>query len=877
MRAMKKKIVLLVVLTMGLAGYTCGQTYEEYLRQENEAFRKFREQEKEAMARLEKEYTEYVNQRDREYTAYLKQEWERFRVFAGMQPPEKPKPTTLPQYRPQDEPAINRLPVMEIRTAVKPALNNLTTLPLIERPYEDGVEVQPMSFDFFGNKVRLDADPRWATLNLRDKGKAAIIRYWEEASEIAYTGLVNTLKEAREQFRVNDYGYYELVTKASAEIYPMQEQESERLLFTWVILVRSGYDVRMAYNNEQMALLVPSWNTLYGKRFLTIGNLNYYLFTPFEGEEILTCGKAWDMANRPLDFSISGAMNLGRETASREITFEFRDSIYRFNVAYDKSAVTFYRDYPQTDPEVYFNAPVSMAAKESLASQLLPVIRDLKETEAVNLLLALVQRGFVYKTDPEQFGREKFLFAEELFYYPAADCEDRSVLFSYLVRNLLSLKMVGLESPDHMFTAINFNDEEAFGDYVTYRGETFIVADPTYINAPYGRTMPAIMLDKARIIPVNNPGYDALTEGTATEIANRAGIKRAGPMPGVLVDGTGGFFVTGYFYASLTIGSFSATGYVDAQSYIVARMDDKGRLQWADHIRGTASATGLTINRDDAGYLYVAGSFSGSLGELRGGENPDFFVAKYTPGGERLWIRKAGFDTIPAGMGLIASVAFDPSGERRFARVNGYSETYNGYGLYPGDKLVIFNGFMPNSLVPATASLAVNMVTELDYAELLKKEYDQFVSNKTDRAVAGLLAMSNIIRKPGMALSGKEVQRAFDKYNPTFKTTYGNIYKLIGKVNFIRNANNIITVQTENGSDVLFDKLKLTNNSQMRVTILPDGNAQVDAITGVKVGKMVIWYPLNWVRVFSQTGDLLFDYDTDHAQVKLNLRKDILD
>jgi hypothetical protein len=102
------------------------------------------------------------------------------------------------------------------------------------------------------------------------------------------------------------------------------------------------------------------------------------------------------------------------------------------------------------------------------------------------------------------------------------------------------------------------------------------------------------------------------------------------------------------------------------------------------------------------------------------------------------------------------------------------------------------------------------------------------------------------------------------------------MYKLIGKVSFMKNSNNIITILTEKGNDVIFDKLKLTNNSQLRVAILPDGNAQVDAISGVKVGKLVVWYPLNYVRIFSKTGDLLFDYDSDHSQAKMNLRRDIL-
>ena len=45
-----------------------------------------------------------------------------------------------------------------------------------------------------------------------------------------------------------------------------------------------------------------------------------------------------------------------------------------------------------------------------------------------------------------------------LFYYPYCDCEDRSVLYSYLVRNLLKLDVVLLDYPNHIATAVCFNE-----------------------------------------------------------------------------------------------------------------------------------------------------------------------------------------------------------------------------------------------------------------------------------------------------------------------------------------------------------------------------------------------------------------------------------
>ncbi|MEI6435026.1 MAG: hypothetical protein WCP32_09295 [Bacteroidota bacterium] len=872
---MKSKSIFILVLSLFYLSMLQGQTYEEFLKQRQADFQKFKERQESTIAQLRKEYADYVSKHDREYSAYLKEEWEKFQVFAGKKPPEKPKPKTLPTYTPQPDAPIIRIPVIQPQNVIQQTAGNIIRFPLIQKPESSDQKMDPFSFTFCGEKVYFDIDPDLQNIKADLKGKQAIINYWDKAGETNYNMLVNQLMAARAKFNVNDYGYFMLVQKAAEAVYPLPEQTQNQLLFTWFIMVRSGFDIRMAYNNQEIAILVPSYNMVYGKRYLSIGNINFFIFSPFEGDNIMTYEKTYSPANTPLDFNITTAMNFSSKPMKKTIPLKFRDKSFSFEVSYDPGVIEFFKNYPQVDPEVYFNAAVSVNTKQSIAESFMPILNGMSETDAVNLLLSFVQHGFAYKTDQDQFGYEKFFFAEELFYYPAADCEDRSVLFSYLVRHLLALKMVGLETPDHLFTAVHFNDD-AFGDYLTYKGETFIVADPTYINAPVGKTMPVVNLQDAKIIPMNDSDHEMMTANLAAETALKAGIKKAGSMPNVIIDRSGNFFVTGFFSGSINLGSFSAKGFVDAQSFIVARMDQQGKTLWADHLKCSDNAAGLAIQQDQNGNVYVAGSFSGTMGDMSSGKNSDIFLAKYTPTGERTWIKNGGLDTIPQGAGLIYSLGFDINGKKENLRITEYSPTYSGYGLFPTENSVVFNGLLLNTLVPATATLALNASAEMDYSELLKNEYDQFVAKQTDRSVAGLLAISNIIKNTGMVISGKDVQKAFDKYNPSFKAKCPKMYKLIGKVSFIKNSNNIITVLTENGSDVLFDKLKLTNNSQMRISILPDGNAQIDAISGVKVGKMVIWYPLNFVRILSKSGDLLFDYDRDHSQATMNMRRDIL-
>ena len=70
--------------------------------------------------------------------------------------------------------------------------------------------------------------------------------------------------------------------------------------------------------------------------------------------------------------------------------------------------------------------------------------------------------------------------------------------------------------------------------------------------------------------------------------------------------------------------------------------------------------------------------------------------------------------------------------------------------------------------------------------------------------------------------------------------------------------------------------MRIQDNSKIKIIFLENGNAQLDILTGVRVGKAIIWYNLNYVLMYKQNGNMLFDYASDHSQKLMNLRDDIL-
>jgi len=144
---------------------------------------------------------------------------------------------------------------------------------------------------------------------------------------------------------------------------------------------------------------------------------------------------------------------------------------------------------------------LSTPVKEQLYPVLQKAITGKDKATAANILIDWGQTAFAYKTDDEQFGQERPLFSDETLYYPYSYCEDRAILYSVLVHNLLGLDVVLPHYPQHLATAVCFGDDTP-GDYLMIDGRKYIVCDPTYIGATIGETMPQYKQTTAKIVKI---------------------------------------------------------------------------------------------------------------------------------------------------------------------------------------------------------------------------------------------------------------------------------------------------------------------------------------------------------------------------------------
>jgi hypothetical protein len=198
--------------------------------------------------------------------------------------------------------------------------------------------------------------------------------------------------------------------------------------------------------------------------------------------------KPYPAALRAVNLRFGNSLTTSTNIESRTLTVKGRT----YSIDSLASRNDYFDSYPQLDLKHYFDAPVSAVTDASLREQLLPELKGKTQMQQVNWLLNWVQLGFVYKLDHEQFGGENYLHPEESFRFPGNDCEDRSFLFSWLVRELVGLSVIGISYPGHVATAVAFDPKMAprQGKPFYHKGRAYWVADPTYIGAKAGRIMP---------------------------------------------------------------------------------------------------------------------------------------------------------------------------------------------------------------------------------------------------------------------------------------------------------------------------------------------------------------------------------------------------
>jgi len=338
-----------------------------------------------------------------------------------------------------------------------------------------------------------------------------IIATYRELTGAEYNALLNDCIKLRKEKHLCDWAYYKMLQSLAEAA--CGKGTNEAVFLQGVLFSQSGYQMRFAFDSSRKLHLLSRINGFaFNYNYLLSDGKIFFLLDGCKEKSLNICEARFDK-EQEMDLDHSMLPDLRKDMSTdRRVVSNFVKLSAQTSV--NKNMINFFNDYPISNPPQgkdvtlkwykYGNLPLTQELKDKLYPQLKAKISTLPKTTAVNMLLSWIQYGIEYMLDEKVWGHDRPFFAEETLYYPYADCEDRAVLLSQLVRDLLDLDVVLVynANPGHLYTAINFK-ENVPGDYIMVDGRKFTVADPTYYGAGIGKTMNRMNNATAKVLLLN--------------------------------------------------------------------------------------------------------------------------------------------------------------------------------------------------------------------------------------------------------------------------------------------------------------------------------------------------------------------------------------
>ena len=484
---MRKFCLIFILLGFIIPTKIYAQSFEEYRKRIMSEFDSYKEQ-------TQKDFEEYRKRVNAEYADFLKRAWVKTEVQPEIPAP-KPNPPVQPVFNPKDK----VVPQTKVPTiSIPPHVTAPQAQPVRPIPTKI-IPAQTITIDFFGAECTLRADKSALAMELEDDSENSVSKCWSMLSDGRANALINDCLDLREQLNLCDWAYYELLQHVTGNIYG-NKSSREAIVLQAYIMTQSGYKVRFGRTPESLLILMATNTTVYATPYVLIDGMKFYAMGrvaesiyvcdfKFPGESVLSL-RMDELPELPVD-SIPGRELISKKLGDNKIA-----------INHNRNLIEFLNSYPRCSIENFVKASLDSLTKQTLYPVLKNAIADKTEEIAANIIIDFVQSAFEYKVDDEQFGYERTLFANETLYYPYSDCEDRSLLFATLVNDLLGLDVVLLDYPEHIATAVKFNDD-IDGDCVLINNEKYLICDPTYIGADIGCAMPQYRNVAVNVIRMN--------------------------------------------------------------------------------------------------------------------------------------------------------------------------------------------------------------------------------------------------------------------------------------------------------------------------------------------------------------------------------------
>lgn len=237
-----------------------------------------------------------------------------------------------------------------------------------------------------------------------------------------------------------------------------------------------GLDTKIVMGRHKLHLAVHSKDTWYGTEYTSINNKRYYFVfsIPTNGEKSIL-----NLPERTQVSPVSIQLESGLKPAEKRL---FKQHIninnHNYSLNLDEDHIRYLHTLPDLAPSNYLHAITPQYLKNQVQEVLTDAFKNTQSAEERWKISLQWLQNLPYKSDVQQFNRNKSLSFSQTLYFKNSDCEDR-------VYALAAINNIKFQDD---FKALHF--EIAAIEHLTakvYNGSKWIDMDPTYIGLALGK------------------------------------------------------------------------------------------------------------------------------------------------------------------------------------------------------------------------------------------------------------------------------------------------------------------------------------------------------------------------------------------------------
>ncbi len=236
-------------------------------------------------------------------------------------------------------------------------------------------------------------------------------------------------------------------------------------------------------------------------KFVHISGIKYYLIEneiKYDSEYRFLCESN---GTEIMSFRMTKKWDIEKKDTIVQKYFLYEDSIFNIEYRFNTYLMDYLANIPFSFSDTFFEVPTPSSTMVKNIEYIKTITNNFPTEKKIDFLLSLCQQVF-YKSDIDAFSKEKLNLPEVTLYANMADCEDKSLLFSFLVWHIIGLKSILISYPnaEHMNVGIEYEIFNKNKNYLTVNGKNYLICDPSALWYSIGDQMDEIDTSLKRYI-----------------------------------------------------------------------------------------------------------------------------------------------------------------------------------------------------------------------------------------------------------------------------------------------------------------------------------------------------------------------------------------